>query len=116
MSQEDDDDFDQTLTGMLALGQSEHGDARMLLKTARGIEGLKDKQARHATRLALLEDKMVDVKVACAQDRIARIAQAEVESVSKDVARLEKWLYACGAAVGLEALHIIAQMLTAKAS
>jgi hypothetical protein len=117
MSQDDDDlDFDQTLTGMLALGQSEHGDARMLLKTARGIEGLKDKQAAHATRLALLEDKMIEVKVACQHDRVARIAKTEVSGVIKDVNRIEKWLYAVAAAVGLEGLHVIAQMLTAKSS
>lgn len=117
MSQDDDDDFDNTLTGMLALAESgSHGDSKLLHKTARGIEGLKDRQAAHATRLALLEEKMARVDAATTHDKIARIAQSEVKGVAKDVARVEKWLYAVAAAVGLEALHIVAQMLGAKAS
>lgn len=117
MSHEEEDEFEQTVRGMRALGESgNHGDSAMLLKTSRGIDRLRETQAAHATKLALLEQRLGEVNARTGHDKLALVAQKEIAGVAKDVSRIEKWLYAVAAAVGMEGLHMLVQLLGGKAS
>ena len=117
MSHEEEDEFEQTVRGMRALAESgSHGDSAMLLKTSRGIDRLKDIQGHHTTQLALLEQRLNEVNARTSHDKLAWVAQKEIEGVAKDVSRIEKWLYAVAAAVGMEGLHMLVQLLGGKGS
>ena len=104
--EDDEDDFDQTVRGMRALAESgSHGDSEMLLKTSRGIDRLRERQSSHNTRLALLEDRVTDMRASTSAEKIAQIARAEFAVVAANVNRLEKFLYGLAAAIGVELLH-----------
>jgi hypothetical protein len=108
--QDDEDEFEHTVRGMRALADSgTHGDSDMLLRASRTFDRMREKQASHNTRLALLESRVNDIRADTGPEAIAKIAQTESAVIVEKVKRLENMLYGLGAAIGVELMHAAAE-------